>query len=150
MMSSLTQQLNAAAIPFSFKALYNPSDYGRSDSAVLYIDKRDYLRVHSVLQNTYLDHQAQFHATVPLFTKCIAPGLAIAEEPTLKFAELESFGMNRCQIVANALLDAWQQGETAPELRIDAIYQHFSLLGIELHRPYLNANSEDIYMPLAL
>jgi hypothetical protein len=29
-----------------------------------------------------------------------------------------------------------------------AILENFSLLGIELHRSYLNANSEDIYTPL--
>lgn len=57
--------------------------------------------------------------------------------------------MNRCQIVANALLEAWQQGEESPEARMISILQHFSLLGIELQRPYLNANSEDIYRILA-
>lgn len=148
-MASLTQQLNAINLRFCFKALYNPSDYGRYDSAVLYIEKNDYPAVYSVLQLLYATHQQHFQPLVPLFTKLIAPGLAIAEEPNHKFAQLESFGMNRCQIVANGLLEAWEQGDT-PEHRIALICQQFSTLGIELQRPYLNANSEDIYTSLSL
>jgi len=147
-MGSLTQQLNAIPIPFNFKALYNPSDYGRYDSAVLYFEKSNYETVHSVLEKVYAQHQSHFLTSVPLFTKLIAPGLAIAEEPDHKFAEQESFGMNRCQIVANGLLEAWQQGDNSPENRMAEIRQQFSLLGIELQRSYLNANSEDIYQPL--
>ncbi len=147
-MGSLTQQLNAIPIPFSFKALYNPSDYGRYDSAVLYFQKSYYKVVWSVLKKIYAEIQCHFRMPVPLFTKLIAPGLAIAEEPNRKFAEMETFGMNRCQIVANGLLEAWQQGDESPEERMTSILQHFSLLGIEWQRPYLNANSEDIYTTL--
>lgn len=148
-MQALTQQLNAIPLPFSFKTLYNPSDYGRYNSAVLYFQKDHYETVQSVLQTVYSENQCHFQKQVPLFTKLIAPGLAIAEEPDRKFVDLESFGMNRCQIVANALLEAWQQGDESPEGRMISILQHFTLLGIELQRPYLNANSEDIYRNLA-
>jgi hypothetical protein len=146
-MDSLTSQLNAIPITFSFKALYNPSDYGRYDSAVLYFDKKDYEAVHPVLERLYAQNQAHFREQVPLFTKFIAPGLAIAEEPDQKFNDQESFGTHRCQIVANGLLDAWQQGNDTPDGRIASILQHFSSQAITLQRPYLNANSEDIYTP---
>ncbi|AKG20541.1 T3SS effector HopA1 family protein [Calothrix sp. 336/3] len=149
-MESLTQQLNDITIPFNFKALYNPSDYGRYDSAVLYFDKNNYDIVHPVLARVYAQHQSHFQTEVPLFTKVLAPGLAIAEEPDQKFGEKESFGMNRCQIVANGLLDAWQRQETSPEARMVSILQQFDSLGIDIHSPYLNANSEDIYLALEL
>jgi len=149
-MHDLTSQINAANIPFSFKALYNPSDYGRYDSAVLYFQKHRYEAIRVILQQVYDTNQAYFQSSVPLFTKMIAPGLAIAEEPNQKFAEQESFGMHRCQIVTNGLLEAWHQGKESPEERMAAIIQHFSLLGIALQRPYLNANSTDIYTPLDL
>jgi hypothetical protein len=148
LMSSITQQLNAIPIPFSFKALYNPSDYGRYNCAVLYFQKNHYETVRSVLQTVYRENQGYFRRQVPLFTKLIAPGLAIAEEPNRKFADIESFGMNRCQLVANALVEAWQQGNESPQARMAFIFQQFSHLGIELQRPYLNVNSEDIYTPL--
>ncbi|MGF1933814.1 MAG: T3SS effector HopA1 family protein [Nostoc sp. ChiQUE02] len=149
-MNDLTTQLNAISIAFSFKALYNPSDYGRYDSAVLYFDKKDYELVRPVLERVYRENQVHFQERVPLFTKFIAPGLAIAEEPDRKFGDQESFGTNRCQIVANGLLEAWYLGNHTPEDRMAAIVRHFSLWEIELQRPYLNANSDDIYTSLNL
>lgn len=149
-MNSLTRQLNEIAIPFSFKALYNPSEYDRYDSAVLYFDKSNYEAVRQVLESVYAENQSHFQMEVPLFTKLLAPGLAIAEEPDHKFATKESFGTHRCQIVARGLLEAWQSGDNSPESRIASIVQNFSLLGIDLGRTYLNAKSEDIYTPLDL
>ncbi|WP_445635610.1 DUF3396 domain-containing protein [Nostoc sp. DSM 114161] len=149
-MDSLTTLLNSRDIPFSFKALYNPSDYGRCDSAVFYFDKNKYEVVQPVLERVYLENQSYFQEQVPLFTKFIAPGLAIAEEPDQKFSIHESFGTNRCQIIANGLLDCWLGGNDTPAERLTAVLKHFSLYKIELQRPYLNANSEDIYTSLNL
>jgi HopA1 effector protein family len=149
-MSSLTGTLNAINIPFTFKALYNPSDYGRYDSAVLYFDKSNYQRVHPVLEKVYSEQRSHFQKEVPLFTKLVAPGLAIAEEPEQKFSEQESFGTNRCQIIANGLLEAWHQGDDSPESRMAAILKQFASVEVELERPYLNPNSEDIYQELKL
>ncbi|MHC5828632.1 MAG: T3SS effector HopA1 family protein, partial [Nostoc sp.] len=132
----------------NFKALYNPSDYGRHDSAVLYFDKNNYEAVHPVLEKVYAEHQSHFLPEVPLFTKLIAPGLAIAEEPDQKFGEKESFGMNRCQIITNGLIEAWQQEDDSPEGRMASILAQFSALEIDLQRPYLNAKSDDIYPAL--
>ncbi len=148
LMKSLTLQLNAVALPFSFQVLSHPSAYGRYDSGILYFERNDYPAVREILQAVYLEHQSHFHKPVPLFTKFLAPGLSLAEEPTQKFALMESFGLNRCQIVATALLDAWQKGKNSTEERINTICQHFSRQGIDLQRPYLNPYSEDIYFPL--
>lgn len=147
-MNSLTTQLNAIAIAFSFKVLYNPSDYGRYDSGVLYFDKTNYEAVHPILERVYAEHQSHFKEQVPLFTKFLAPGLACAEEPNQKFSDQESFGMNRCQIITNALLDAKENGNDTPAERMTSILQHFSRHEVDLKRPYLNYNSEDIYIPL--
>ncbi len=149
-MSSLTEQLNSRLISFAFKALHNPSDYGRYDSAVLYFDKHEYERVYPILVQVYQENQPHFHEQIPLFTKFLAPGLACAEEPHHKFAEQDSFGTNRCQIVANALLDAWQQTNNTPAERMTAILRHFSLMEIDLLYPYLNPKSQDIYTPITI
>jgi hypothetical protein len=148
LMQSLTRQLNQIRIPFAFKVLYNPSDYGRYDSGVLYFEKSNYEVIRQVLKNVYAEHQSHFRTEVPLFTKLLAPGLALAEEPDCKFVAVESFGMNRCQIVANGLLEARATGDESPQSRMAAIHQHFSLLGIDWQHSYLNANSLDIYTPL--
>lgn len=148
LMDSLTQQLNAAAIPFSFQVLHNRAAYGRYDSGVLSFEREDYPAVRKVLRSVYAEHQSHFHTEIPLFTKFLAPGLSLAEELSQKFAAQESFGMNRCQIVANALLEVWQQNNDSTDQRMKAIDSHFTRLGIDLQRPYLNPCSEDIYYPL--
>jgi hypothetical protein len=144
-MEGLTHRLNELAIPFSFKVLYNPKDYGRHDSGVLYFDKSDYEVVREALQVVYRENKSYFQPEVPLFTLKLTQGLALAEEPEHKFAEQESFGMNRCQIVANGLLEAWYQGDESSQGRMEAILKNFALLGINVQRTYLNAHSEDIY-----
>ncbi|MEO1430177.1 MAG: T3SS effector HopA1 family protein [Cyanobacteria bacterium J06633_8] len=144
-MRRLTQMLNAIRIYFHFKVLYNPAEYKRHDSGVLYIDKSNYEAVRKVLETVYSENKSHFKLDIPLFTKQLAPGLGLAEEPDSKFAQQESFGMNRCQIVANGLLQAWLEGDNSPEARMKAIRGQFSHLGIDLEHPYLNANSDDIY-----
>jgi len=146
-MSSLTHQLNETTMPFTFKVLYNPSDYERYDSGVLYFERSNYETVRQVLASVYTEARSHFQPEVPLFTKQLAPGLGLAEEPDSKFETQESFGMNRCQMVANGLLEAWHQGDNSPEARMKAILEEFSVLGINLQHPYLNAESEDIYTP---
>ncbi|OKH51467.1 hypothetical protein NIES2101_17955 [Calothrix sp. HK-06] len=150
LMDAITTQLNDIANPFKFKALYNPSDYGRFDSAVLYIDKQDYEAIRQVLQGIYIENQSHFQPEAPLFTKLLAPGLALAEEPDHKFATKESFGTHRCQLVANGLLAARENGDESLESRMTLILQNFSRLGIDVNHPYLNANSKDIYTTLDL
>ena len=148
-MSAITRQLNEVGVSFTFKALYNPSSYGRYDSAVLYFERSNYEVVRQVVESIYAENEAHFHAKVPLFTKWLAPGLALAEEPDRKFAAKESFGMNLCQIVANGLLEARAKGDESPECRMASILQQFSQLGIDLSKPYLNANSQDIFRAIS-
>ena len=147
-MNSLTRKLNEMNISFSFKVLYDPSVYDRYDSGVLYFDRSNYDSVRKIVTEVYVETQSCFQAEIPLFTKLLAPGLAVAEEPNLKFVSQESFGMNRCQIVANGLLEAYHSKNNSPPKKMNSIIQQFSLLGIDWQHPYLNSNSEDIYTPL--
>jgi hypothetical protein len=147
-MENLTRELNNMQIEFSFKALYAPDEYERYDSAVLYFNKHQYKTIYPILQKVYLDNQASFSEKVPLFTKQLAPGLGCAEEPVNKLAEKESFGTNRCQIIANGLISAWQAGNNHPESRMTAIFEQFALQKVQLQYPYLNSHSEDIYTTL--
>lgn len=146
-MSSLTEQLNSSKIGFTFKALSNPSSYPRNDSGILYFERSNYKIVRQVLQSVYAQNQSHFLTNVPLFTKLLAPGLSLAEKPEYKETTQERFGLNRCQIVADGLLDAWHNGDRTSKGRLSAIIQRFKKHSIELERPYLNAN-EDIYTPL--
>jgi hypothetical protein len=147
-MENVTKEFNNMQVPFSFKALYNPDQYRRYDSAVLYFNKHEYKTIYPILQKIYLENQDSFSQQVPLFTKQLAPGLGCAEEPTNKLADKESFGTNRCQIIANGLIAAWQVGNNHPNSRITAILEQFALHKINLQYPYLNPDSKDIYTTL--
>ncbi|AFY52807.1 hypothetical protein Riv7116_0199 [Rivularia sp. PCC 7116] len=147
-MASLTKHFNELDIPGYFKVLYNPKEYERYDCGVLYFDKRDFQAVRKVLQIVYQENKSYFKAEIPLFAKYLAPGLALAEESNNKFNSSESFGMNRCQVIANGLLDAWYRGDNSPSERIQSILNHFSINEIDLQGSYLNADSEDIYTQL--
>ncbi|MBW4480261.1 MAG: hypothetical protein KME54_26345 [Tolypothrix brevis GSE-NOS-MK-07-07A] len=145
LMDSLTLQLNAAEIFFNFQVLYNPCAYQRYDSGVLYFQRNDYPAVRKVLQAVYWEYKSYFKPEIPLFTKFLAPGLSLAEEPSQKFAAQDNFGMNRCQIIASSLLSVWQKGDNSIEGKMKAIAQHFTELNIDLQRPYLNPYSKDTY-----
>ncbi|MDJ0703181.1 MAG: T3SS effector HopA1 family protein [Leptolyngbyaceae cyanobacterium MO_188.B28] len=148
LMRSLTQRLNAIPIPFTFKVLDDPDHYRGYDTSALNFEKLHYERIRPILQTIYTEYQSHFGEETPLFTKRLAPGLALSEEPDHKFSAREDFGLNRCQIVANGLVEAWRAGHTSPEARMNAILKHFSSNGVKMTCPYMNANSEDIYTPL--
>ena len=60
----------------------------------------------------------------------------------------KSIGIEEGLRLAMTPLEELQPSMT--ENKMEAIVQHFSLMGIELELSYLNANSEDIYQPLDL
>lgn len=140
LMHALTTQLNTLGIPFSFKVLMHPSEYGRYDAGVLHLARCHYPLVHPLLQEVYGQVRSHIHPATPLFTKVLAPGVGLAEEP-----EVGQFGLHRCQLVADALLRAQGRGDRSPEACLRAIHQGFQEEGLDLQRPYLNLQSDDIY-----
>jgi HopA1 effector protein family len=149
LMDLLTLQLNTVKIPFSLQILSHPAAFGRYDAGTLRFEKSDYPVIHQTLQNIYPHIQPYLHSEIPLFSKYLAPGIGLVEEPTHKPIPQESFGMNRCQILAIALFDAWQKGIISPDEKICLLEQHLSEWSVNLEYPYLNPNSLDIYTPLS-
>ncbi|WP_373527203.1 T3SS effector HopA1 family protein [Nostoc sp.] len=147
-MKCVTTRLNAMNVPFTFKVLYNPLKYKRYDSGILRFDNVEYKLVWEVLKTIYTENKSHFQPQTPLFTKVLAPGIGLAEHPDRQFRYQESFGINRCQIVANALLEAHTNGDESPESRMKYILKYLDKFRIDIEHPYLNPNSEDIYTPL--
>lgn len=145
LMKALTLKLNKIRSPFTFKVLYDPDRYYRYDSSVLRLNKSDYCQVEKIIQTIYQQNRSNFQSQVLPFTKLLAPGLSVAEEPDSKFAFEESFGMNRCRLIAHSLLEAWQTGNNSPEKRKQLLRQNFADQGLNWQHPYLNPGSEDIY-----
>jgi lantibiotic modifying enzyme len=78
---------------------------------------------------------------VPAFTKRIARGVAIAEDP----APGASFGAERCLLVAEGLVEAYERGERDVTGRLRCVAEMFTEAAISLDAPYLNPGSGDIY-----
>jgi hypothetical protein len=147
-MKSITQQLNALSLPFTFQTICDPTFEDRYSTAILRIAQDRYETVQPILWQFYQTQCAQFRPKVPLFTKLLAPGLSLAEEPRelgQSGETLEKFGMNCCQIVANAVLEAYSSGYHLPQDLMSFILQNFLSKKINLRCPYLKAGSMDTY-----
>ncbi|MCG9889917.1 MAG: T3SS effector HopA1 family protein [Thermosynechococcaceae cyanobacterium MS004] len=145
LMEALTTALNPLRIPFSLNVPVDEIDCDYPDAIVLTLRKVDYHRVQPILREIYQKQQAHYRPKTPLFTKFLAPGLALAEQPLQTFTAQESFCLNRYQVVAEGLVTAWRQHKSDAAERRRAIYHSFSACQISLEYPYLNPGSEDRY-----
>ena len=138
----ITQTLNHFQVPFSFKCLSNRASYFRTDAAVLFVGKRYHRITAELLIDVYPRVKKHLKPETPLFTKRLAPGLALAEEP----GNGESFGMNRCRLLAEGIWNAYAlQGLQSAQARLQAVTEQFGNYGIAIDRPYLNAGSVHRY-----
>jgi hypothetical protein len=124
----VTRELNRLEIPFTLKTMLAPHERQRLDATVLYVSRRNQDAVLNVLPRSLFTPQ------VPLFTREAGVGVGIAESPETG----ESFGMNRCRLVAEGVVDAWMLGRTDQETRLRAIEKRFRAAGIDWHEPHRN------------
>ncbi|HEX6183538.1 MAG TPA: T3SS effector HopA1 family protein [Pyrinomonadaceae bacterium] len=141
LMRAVTRGLNRFQVPFRVKCLTNTAFYKRNDSAVLYVEKRFFRITARVLAGVYEEVSAHLRPDTPLFTKPLADGLALAEEPYTG----ESFGMQRCRILAEGLLGAHARSMRDEASRLGEVERHFNAYGLSLDAPYLNPRSVDQY-----
>ncbi|MFZ6640119.1 T3SS effector HopA1 family protein [Undibacterium sp. TC4M20W] len=137
----LTAQLNRYALPFRYKTLVDASAYRRADAAVLYIAKRHYAMVAALMQDLHASLGSKLRVATPMFCKTLMSGIGVAEEPGTG----ESFGMHRCRLVAEGMVDAWLAGSQSVNARADAVQKRFAASGIDMRTPYLNRNSVNLF-----
>lgn len=137
----LTRRLNRFRIPFQLKCLNRPRQFERLDACVLFVQRRCFRPVAELLAESWPELAPELGPRTPLFTKRLAPGLGIAEEPGVG----ESFGSGRCRLVAEGIWRAWLQGTQEAEDRLRAVEAEFRRCGLDFGRPYLRPASTDIY-----
>ena len=142
----ITKEFNRFQLPFRFKSLALRAFYERTDAAVLYINKRFYRISVELLADIYHELQDHLGADTPLFTKHLAPGLGLAEEPGTG----ESFGQNRCRILAEGLWNASEKGLQTDHERLQEVREQFERNGLSLDAPFLNPRSSDEYTLLSV
>jgi HopA1 effector protein family len=136
----LTGALNELKVPFQFAILHDPALFYRCDSGTLWLDRANYPIVRSLLAEIHHTYQAEFSPPVPLFTKLLAPGLSIAEVP----AAGNSFGIQRCELLATGLFTACQLGQIAAD-KLGTVERVLTAAGVDLAQPHLNPAARDCY-----
>ena len=137
----VTRELNRFKIPFRFKCLTRAGLYMRNDAAVLYVAKRLYRVVAELLADSYQRLAGQLRTDTPLFSKPLAPGLGLAEDP----GNGESFGSHRCRLVAEAVWDVHTQGKQTVAARLEAVEKQFQQNGLAIESPHLGRGSINSY-----
>lgn len=140
-LQSAIRMLNQAHLPYKLKVLSDPTRFTRCDAVVLYIYKTDYGAVSQCLAQIYPEVAADLEPGIPVFTKLLAPGIGLAEDP----GQGDSFGLHRCGLLAEGMICAHEQGKKSLNERLEAVEDCFAEAGIGLDRLFLNPGSTDDY-----
>jgi hypothetical protein len=138
---SVTHKLNEARLPYKLKVLNDPARFIRCDAVVLYVLKSGHAAVSQLLAEVYPDVAGEIRPRVPVFTKELAPGVGLAEDP----GQGESFGLHRCALLADGMVRAYEQRKQSLADRLAAVEACFAAQGIKLDEPFLNAGARDDY-----
>ncbi len=140
-MALTTSLFNRAGIPFRTKVLSDPASYVRADAGVLYLERRWFGPARGLVSEIQRTLRAGLRADVPMFTKPLAEGLGLAEDPHNRM----SFGQSRCKLAARALWACFVRGVGQREERVSLLLEAFREEGLDPLFPYLDKNSTDFY-----
>jgi len=122
-------------VPFEAKFANDPAAYCRVDPAVLYTAAPTYADIRAALLELVRNHPDWWRDGTPLFSFPLATGLAAAEcPPDGGAAVLESFGHQRCRLLAIGILDALEAAE--PAALLAHIAAAFAAAGLDLAEPH--------------
>jgi hypothetical protein len=138
---AFTNALNEARIFFRLKVLNGPGAYVRCDAGVIYFHKYDYEKMFAAWAQVYEGIEPYLKSAVPMFTRRIAAGVGLAEDPGTQ----ESFGQHRCRLLADGMIRGYEQHAQSLDERLRLVLNRFDAEGIRMTEPYLNANSVDTY-----
>jgi hypothetical protein len=134
-------RLNQAGLAFRLKAVNDADGYTRCDAGVLYVRKPDCQSALGIVGTVYGEVGTELKSGTPGFTKRLAAGLGVAEDP----GGGDSFGMHRCLLLAEGIVRAHEQGRSSLDDRMAVVDQCFLEAGLTLDAPFLNAGSIDSY-----
>jgi hypothetical protein len=139
--AEVTATLNTLDVPFRAKLLSDPGAYRRADAGIVYLGRRHYRRLADTVAALHERLAAGLRSTTPLFTRPLAPGLGLAEDP----GNGMSFGQHRCRLSARGLWQSFVQGDSTPEARAATLAATFRNAGLDPAAPYLEPASPNDY-----
>jgi hypothetical protein len=137
----ITSRMNRFHVPFRLKFATSRSQYDRTDVAVVYLAKRFFRITAQLMLDVHPEIADSLDDAVPLFSKRVAKGLGVAEDPGTG----ESFGQSRCQRLAESVWNCHLRGEQLPSARWNEFRRLLKQSGIDPQHPHLNAGSVDWY-----
>ena len=141
-MAAVTSALNERSIAFRLKIVDSPERFARCDAAVLYVGVADFEYIRPLIHGLSSRSDVRLHERAPAFTKKLRPGIGLAEQP----ASGESFGTDRCRLLAEGIIEAHDLGARRSDERLAVVVAHFGSRGIDLEAPYLEPGSDDRYV----
>lgn len=139
LIEQISTRLNRYAIPYEMKCPPRTEHYGRVDSLVLYLRPQYVRSAFPRLAEIHRTFESGLRDEVPLFTRRLGTGLALAESPNGKL----SFGQHRCGLIATGLVAAYRRQSPDTMARLTGVTEQFRQADISLERPWLTDGSAD-------
>ena len=137
----ITRRFERARIPFQAKLPVHPAGFSRTDGGVLYLGDDDVDAAIDPILATYAALRPALRDEVPFFSLQLAPGLSFAESPPSG----DSFGMHRCDLIAEGLVRAHERAAEGSEERYAAVRERLTAYGLEIDRFAFNPTSRYPY-----
>jgi len=121
-------RLDRRRIPFRAKVPVDPRGYDRADAGVLYLGDDDVEAARDAIGAAHRALREHLRPRVPLFTRALAPGLAFGESPPT----WDSFGMHRCDLIAEGLVLAEERRAGGDDARLSVVCERLTRYGFDL------------------
>ena len=141
LMEKITQKLNNLEIPFQFKILSNPSSYPRSDAAVLYINKNEFLQYISEIATIFKPIREYLRPETSVFAKKLIPGIGLAEE----IDDEQGFGFRMSNLFSSSLFSCFKLGLKSFDEQKSEFIKQFKDSNIDFSYTYLHSDSFSEY-----
>ncbi len=142
----LSRRLTEAELAYAMKFPATPEGYARTDAAVVYLPDSDVDAATDALLGVHRELGAQLRSATPPLTLRLGPGLALAEDPGTG----ESFGENRCRLVAEAALKVVRDDVRDSNQQVRCLLGYLAQAGVDPAHPYLRSGSSRNYRALVI
>jgi HopA1 effector protein family len=130
---TLTARLNARGVPFWLKVADHQVRFTRCDAAVLYVRDNTFGELGELLRDVAALLTGDLRPQLPAFTLELAPGVGLAEDA----GAAESFGVRRCALLAEGIVQAHSRGLRGSAARLAQVEERFAEDGVRIDMPYL-------------
>jgi HopA1 effector protein family len=137
----ITSRMNRFHVPFRVKFATARSQFVRTDVSVVYVAKRFFRITAELMLDVHREIEDALGEDVPLFSKRLARGLGVAEDPGTG----ESFGQSRCRRLAESVWNCYRRGRQGTHARWQEFGRLLKQNGLDPEHTHLNSGSLDWY-----